>query len=177
MKNAVLSSVVSVLALSFTIAVAGCAADGGEVPETQGETTSKLSCKRVPMDIVVAGRVVKASKVVCDGSAKDTGTGTGSGTSSCTVNGRKMTCEGGGCRAVNGQPGEGCRWLDGADAPAKDPGGANDPAEDPDGADAPAQDPADGESSCNINGRKAVCENGGCIAVNGQPGPGCRFID
>ena len=193
MTNTKLSTVLSLLALALTSAVVGCAADDG-APEEKGETTSNLSCKVVPTKTVVAGRTVTTSKVVCDGSRPSgaTSTTTTSNGSSCTLNGRKMTCEGGGCRAVNGQPGQGCRWADGADAPDQDPNGADAPDQDPngadpngadapdqdpDGADAPDLDPAGGTSSCTINGRKAVCDNGSCTAVNGQPGPGCRFVD
>ena len=178
MTNTKLSTVLSLLALALTSAVVGCAADDG-APEEKGETTSNLSCKVVPTKTVVAGRTVTTSKIVCDGSRPSgaTSTTTTSNGSSCTLNGRKMTCEGGGCRAVNGQPGQGCRWADGADAPDEDPNGADAPGLDPDGADAPDLDPAGGMSSCTINGREAVCDNGSCTAVNGQPGPGCRFVD
>lgn len=196
MNNGKLSSVVSVLALSFTFALVGCAADQGR-PEEKGETTSNLSCNLVPTKVVVGGKTVTTKKVVCDGKGSSTTT-TNDG-SSCTVNGRKMICEGGGCVAINGQPGKGCHWADGADAPAEPPKGtdAPAPAQAPAGTDQPDQNPADdapdqgpddadlpdfgpaggGTSSCTINGRKAVCDDGSCTAVNGQPGPGCRFVE
>jgi hypothetical protein len=188
MNNANLSSVVSLLALSFTFALVGCAADEG-TPEEKGETTSKLSCNVVPTQVVVGGKTVTTKKVVCDGSEGTSTTTTNNG-SSCTLNGRKMICEGGGCIAVNGQPGDGCRWADDANAPAPSPDAPGAPTQDPedtDGADAPDVNPgeadfpdfgtAGGTSSCTINGRKAVCDDGSCTAVNGQPGPGCHFVE
>lgn len=199
MKNAKLSSVVSVLALSFTFALVGCAADQ-TTPEEKGESTSNLSCDVVPTTVVVGGKTVTTKKVVCDGKGTSTGKGgttttttTTNDGSSCTLNGRKMICDDGGCSAVNGQPGPGCHWLDGADAPAQPPiaptqepedtdedqdPGADLPGQDPAGADFPDFDPAGGgTSSCTINGRKTVCDDGSCTAVNGQPGPGCHFVD
>ncbi len=192
----------SVLALSLTFAIVGCAADEG-TPEEKGESTSNLSCDVVPTQVVIGGKTVTTKKVVCDGASGSKGTSKGTTTtttstttndgSSCTLNGRKMICEGGGCRAINGQPGEGCQWADGADAPAPapapapaangadepdfDPNGADVPDFDPNGADEPDFDPAGGTSSCTINGRQAVCDDGSCTAVNGQPGPGCHFVD